>query len=237
MTAPADDGEESFRVLALDPDASFLAALRGALAGRGVALETAADIPGALEALRADPEGFDVLAIGDTIARDVVLHTPERGNDLTVVLISDAASVDRVALEARSLGALHLIERTTADFDRAALTLGAAARCTRLARQTRLLKELIALSAGDDPAAPDAPGEPGSLEGNLAWADPIPYGKARELVIQSFERRYVARLLRRADGNLAQASRLARLDRSNLRRILMRLGLRADTWRSAITGE
>lgn len=236
MTFLADDGEESFKVLALDPDAAFLAALKGALAGRGFELRTVGDVAAALDALRADPDGFDVLAVGDTIARDVVLHARESGSDLTVVLISDAASVDRVALEARSLGALHLIERSPADFDRAALTLGAAAQCARLGRQTRLLKELIALSAGEDPAGP-APGEPGSLEGTLAWADPIPYGKARELVIQSFERRYVARLLRRADGNLAQASRLAHLDRSNLRRILVRLGLRAEAWRSAIAGE
>lgn len=237
MTYLADDGEESFKVLALDPDAAFLVALRGALAGRGFEVHAVGDAAAALEALRADPEGFDVLAVGDTIARDVVLRARECGSDLTVALISDAAGVDRVALEARSLGVLHLIERTTADFDRAALTLRAAGSCARLARQTRLLKELIALSAGEDPAAPDALGEPGSLEGNLAWADPIPYGKARELVIQSFERRYVARLLRRADGNLAQASRLAHLDRSNLRRILMRLGLRAEAWRAAIAGE
>jgi ActR/RegA family two-component response regulator len=229
MTPNDPHAEESIRVLALDPDAAFLGALHGALAARGFELVHAADASAAIEALRADPDGFDVLAVGDTIARDVVLRAREVGADQAVVLVTDRASVDRVTVEARSLGALHVIERSADDIDRAVLTLGAAATCARLARQTRLLKELIALSAVGDVAAP-------GTEGDVDWTD-IPYGKARELAIQTFERRYVARLLRKADGNLAQASRLARLDRSNLRRLLMRLGLRAEAWRSAIAGE
>ena len=36
----ADDNEELFKVLALDPDGAFLAALRGALSGRGFELVT-----------------------------------------------------------------------------------------------------------------------------------------------------------------------------------------------------
>lgn len=237
MMFNVDPSEECIRVLALDPDAAFVGALQGALAGRGFELVPVGDAAEALDALRADPQGFDVLAIGDTIARDVLLHARQSGSDHAVVLMTDADSVDRVTLEARAIGALHVIERSIDEIDRAALTLGAAATCARLTRQTRLLKELLALSsAAASHEMSDATGAPGA-EGNLAWSDPIPYGKAREMAIQAFERRYVARLLRRADGNLAQASRLARLDRSNLRRLLMRLGLRAEAWRAAIVGE
>ena len=96
-------------------------------------------------------------------------------------------------------------------------------------REARLLKQMVSLTT---PCDRMAPGEAGAVDNDLAWADTFTYGRARELVIQAFERRYVARLLRRARGNLAQASRLARLDRSNLRRILMRHGVRIEQTRA-----
>jgi len=75
-----------------------------------------------------------------------------------------------------------------------------------------------------DPAPPLTPDE-------LAWVDELTYKQAREHAIGQFERTYFERLLRRTDGNLSEAARIAGLDRSNLRRTLSRLGMKADSWR------
>ncbi len=71
------------------------------------------------------------------------------------------------------------------------------------------------------PAAPD----------ELAWVDELTYKQARDHAIGQFERTYFERLLRRTDGNLSEAARIAGIDRSNLRRTLSRLGMKADSWR------
>lgn len=65
------------------------------------------------------------------------------------------------------------------------------------------------------------------------WSDDEPFRKARDIALNDFERRYFTRLLRRTEGNLSEAARLAGLDRSNLRRALARLGMRPEDWRSA----
>ena len=49
-----------------------------------------------------------------------------------------------------------------------------------------------------------------------------PFGEARRTVIERFERAYLVDALRRAGGNVALAARLAGVDRSNLRRLLVR---------------
>jgi DNA-binding NtrC family response regulator len=53
----------------------------------------------------------------------------------------------------------------------------------------------------------------------------VPYGEATRRARQSFERTYLERVLARADGNISQAARLARLDRANFKRLLARHGL------------
>jgi two-component system, NtrC family, response regulator AtoC len=65
------------------------------------------------------------------------------------------------------------------------------------------------------------------------WSDDQPFRKARDIALTDFERRYFTRLLRRTEGNLSEAARLAGLDRSNLRRALARLGMRPEDWRGA----
>lgn len=55
----------------------------------------------------------------------------------------------------------------------------------------------------------------------------VPYAEIRKEMMDQFHRTYFEALLRRADGNLSQASRLSGIDRTNLRRMLRENGLRA----------
>jgi DNA-binding NtrC family response regulator len=48
----------------------------------------------------------------------------------------------------------------------------------------------------------------------------LPYAEAKRRVVASFDETYTTELLRRAGGNMSEASRLAGLDRSNFRRLL-----------------
>ncbi|MFO0679270.1 MAG: sigma-54 dependent transcriptional regulator [Polyangiaceae bacterium] len=48
----------------------------------------------------------------------------------------------------------------------------------------------------------------------------FPYAEAKKRALQSFDRAYIAELLRRAAGNRAEAARRAGLDRSNFRRLI-----------------
>ena len=79
--------------------------------------------------------------------------------------------------------------------------------------------------AGGPPRPANGAAEP------TTWSDDQPFRKARDLALGEFERRYFTRLLRRTEGNLSEAARLAGLDRSNLRRALARLGMRPEDWR------
>jgi DNA-binding NtrC family response regulator len=54
----------------------------------------------------------------------------------------------------------------------------------------------------------------------------LPYRDARGAVTGAFEQRYLQRLLERTNGNVSQAARLARMDRSYLLELLARHGLR-----------
>jgi DNA-binding NtrC family response regulator len=55
--------------------------------------------------------------------------------------------------------------------------------------------------------------------------DDRPYAHARQLALDEFERRYVARLLERAGGRVADAARKAGLNRTYLSRLMARHGL------------
>jgi DNA-binding NtrC family response regulator len=80
------------------------------------------------------------------------------------------------------------------------------------------------------PVADRAHDRPPTGDGG-GWSEEQVYRKAREIALTDFERRYFTRLLRRTEGNLSEAARLAGLDRSNLRRALARLGMRPENWR------
>jgi DNA-binding NtrC family response regulator len=64
----------------------------------------------------------------------------------------------------------------------------------------------------------------------------LPYREARSSVTGAFEYQYLQRLLDRAQGNVSQAARLARMDRSYLLDLLARHGLRNQTLPATATG-
>jgi DNA-binding NtrC family response regulator len=86
------------------------------------------------------------------------------------------------------------------------------------------------LASGSGPR-PIVPESAAPARDDLAWVDELTYKQARDQAVGQFERHYFERLLRRTDGNLSEAARIAGLDRSNLRRTLSRLGIKADSWR------
>ena len=69
------------------------------------------------------------------------------------------------------------------------------------------------------PARPSAP----PLEEGLA---DLPFKEAKEQLVDAFERRYVASLLERNDGNVSRAAQEAGLDRNYLARLARKHGLR-----------
>jgi two-component system, NtrC family, response regulator HydG len=57
------------------------------------------------------------------------------------------------------------------------------------------------------------------------------FRKARAMALAAFERRYLMEQLRRVDGNISEAARLAGLDRSNFKRIVRRAGVDPEEFR------
>jgi DNA-binding NtrC family response regulator len=67
---------------------------------------------------------------------------------------------------------------------------------------------------------------------DFAWAEGLSLAEARKLAVERFERGYLTQLLKRAQGNISEASRLAQIDRSNLRRIMGRAGIEASDYKT-----
>jgi two-component system response regulator GlrR len=55
-----------------------------------------------------------------------------------------------------------------------------------------------------------------------------PYKDARAEVVREFERTYLTRLMTEANGNVSQAARIAKMDRSHLIDLLQRHGLKDE---------
>jgi transcriptional regulator with GAF, ATPase, and Fis domain len=101
-------------------------------------------------------------------------------------------------------------------------------------RELRNLIERALLLAGIDPAGREpaptaatgvaaAPGSPDpDDDAVMSW----PYATARQHVLDRFERDYVGRAIARAGGNVAQAARDCRMERSYLFKLIRRHGLR-----------
>jgi DNA-binding NtrC family response regulator len=104
-------------------------------------------------------------------------------------------------------------------------------RLVQGAEANRLGASDSAVGARDDPGEAGGSSRGPAGVGDASSSVEQPYRKAREIALSDFERRYFTRLLRRTEGNLSEAARLAGLDRSNLRRALARLGMRPEEWR------
>jgi DNA-binding NtrC family response regulator len=68
------------------------------------------------------------------------------------------------------------------------------------------------------------PAPPTAEQAPLGKAD-VPYHDAKTALLARFEKEYLADLLRRADGNLSQAARVAGLERKYLYKVLERAGM------------
>ena len=64
-----------------------------------------------------------------------------------------------------------------------------------------------------------------------AWAEGLGYTDARLRAKRDFERTYLVRLMQKHTGNVSQAARSAKLDRSNLRKLLTRHAIRPQDFR------
>lgn len=53
----------------------------------------------------------------------------------------------------------------------------------------------------------------------------LPYAQAKQSAMHAFETRYLGALMRKTEGNLSEAARLAGMDRSNFRRLLKANGI------------
>ncbi|HHH29834.1 MAG TPA: FHA domain-containing protein [Polyangiaceae bacterium] len=81
------------------------------------------------------------------------------------------------------------------------------------------------LEIGDDSLAATTPDTVLSMA-TLDRLAGLTYRNARRTVVEAFERGYLTRLLERTQGNVSQAAREARMNRSHLSEVVNRLGLR-----------
>ncbi len=77
------------------------------------------------------------------------------------------------------------------------------------------------------PQAPIASGGDAAGNDSLEWTQGMPLSEARRLVQDRFERGYLERIMRKTGGNISRAAREAGVDRSNLRRLMARHGIKA----------
>ncbi len=104
------------------------------------------------------------------------------------------------------------------------------------------MQSALAMSGGGEIAASMLPIRPRAAvavtstedgEG-MAWTDELPLAQARKIMLERFETSYALRVLRQTDGNISEAARRAGMDRSNLRRLMNRCGIKpADYGRSS----
>jgi transcriptional regulator with GAF, ATPase, and Fis domain len=107
------------------------------------------------------------------------------------------------------------------------------------------LRHALALTTGDtidvdalprlvtSRAHSPAPGP--DLGSDLDWAADLSFAEAKKLAMEDFERRYATRALARTSGNLTEAARRSGLERSNFRRVLTRLGIKASAFRDGVS--
>ncbi len=96
-----------------------------------------------------------------------------------------------------------------------------------------VIERAVVLARGDQVGLRELPahlreqrlGRNASMHDDVADFGHLAFGVAKDLAVQSFERRYLMSLLQRTNGNISQASREAGLDRSNFKRVLKKYDL------------
>jgi two-component system response regulator HydG len=93
------------------------------------------------------------------------------------------------------------------------------------------IERAVVLARGNEVVLGDLPPGIGAGRRN-ADVDPaslshLPLAEAKRLAVGAFERRYLANVLRRAQGNVTRAARAAGVDRSNFRKLLREYGVAA----------
>ena len=91
------------------------------------------------------------------------------------------------------------------------------------------MERAVILCAGDTLGVADLPPQIARSSDRLApdaeVLSELPYAQAKLSAIHTFEKRYLGALMRRTEGNLSEAARLADMDRSNFRRLLKANGI------------
>ncbi len=91
-------------------------------------------------------------------------------------------------------------------------------RAVLLCREGRITPAELPAALAESDAAGAPPPMPEVLSG-------LPYTQAKQSALNTFEKRYLGALMRKAQGNLSEAARLAGMDRSNFRRLLKANGI------------
>lgn len=210
-------------VLVVDDDEVALASWRSILRQPAFAVASARDGDGALVALRelaCDVVVFDLGRGGEDEAgpRLEQLGQLTRARPGVPVVATCAEPSEAMLRQAVRSGAYTFLCKPLASAHSVALTLRSAAEHARLARLLRESGNGSAAALRDDDPLTGLT----QLVGTMLGVDKIGYTDLKARVLTAFDRAYLTGLLRRTDGNISRAARLAELDRSNFRRLMKR---------------
>lgn len=208
-------------VLVVDDDEVALASWRSILRQPAFAVASAPDRDRALAALRGlacDVVVFDLGGGRETEVSQRLEQLAEltRVQPGVPVVATSAEPSEAMLRQAVRSGAYTLLCKPLASAHSVALTLRSAAEHARLLREppgggsATVLRDEDPLSALPQ------------LVGAMLGVDKIGYTDLKARVLAAFDRAYLAGLLRRTEGNISRAARLAELDRSNFRRLMKR---------------
>jgi len=160
-----------------------------------------------------------------------------RLNVVTVTMPSLADIQEDIPLLAQ-----HFLKRSAREYgDRGLVFLPAALRCLVRRRWPGNVRELqnvvkraVLLAEGPEITPSDlmSPAEQGPVEaGGAEYLPHLPYNAAKQMMVESFSREYLGRVLREHAGNVTAAARASGLGRQAFQRLLRRFGMEASGYR------
>ena len=139
----------------------------------------------------------------------------------------------RYRMEDLPLLAQHLLEKHAARFGRGLRRFSAQAMdlilrhpwAGNLRELERAIERAVVLERGEEITAASLPEELrqagiGPEAGSEVSHANLTFARAKDMVVRAFEKRYLRRVLDRADNNISVAARAAGMDRANFRRLL-----------------